>query len=66
LCGADTGTLRIIDQTYLGILEMYCWRRLEEIVGNYRVKNYVLYRLKRKDNILNTIKRRGDKWVCHI
>jgi hypothetical protein len=56
LCGTDTGTLRKIDKIYLGILEIRCGRRVEEIVGNYSVKNYVLYRVKKKDNILNTIK----------
>lgn len=61
-----TGALWIIDEIYLGILETYCWRRLEEIVGAYRVKNYVLYRVKKKDNLLNTIKRRRGKCICHI
>jgi hypothetical protein len=40
-------------------LEIWCWRRLAEIVGNYHTKNYVLYRVKKKDNILNTIKENG-------
>jgi hypothetical protein len=66
LCGADTGTLRIINQICLEILEMYCWRRLEEIVGTYRVKNYVLCRVKKTDSILNTTKRRRATWICCI
>jgi hypothetical protein len=66
MCGADTGTLRIIDQLYIGILEMYFWRRMEEIVGTYRVKNYVLYCVKKKVNIQNTIKRIREKSLCNF
>jgi len=56
LCNADTGTLRIIDQIYLGIMKMMRWKRLEKIVGTYRVKNYVLYTVKKKHNVINTKK----------
>ena len=31
LCGAETGTLRKVDQKYLGSFEMWCWRRMENI-----------------------------------
>ena len=29
LCGAETGTVRAEYQKYLGISEMWCWRRME-------------------------------------
>jgi len=50
---------------------MYCWRRLEEIVKTNLVKNYVLYRIKKKDNILNTIKKKTGQidlssLICHL
>jgi hypothetical protein len=28
--GAETGTLRAVDQKYLESFEMWCWRRLEK------------------------------------
>ena len=31
LCGAETGTLRAVDQKQLGSFEMWCWRRMEKI-----------------------------------
>jgi hypothetical protein len=31
LCGAETGTLRKVDQKYLESFEVWCWRRMEKI-----------------------------------
>jgi hypothetical protein len=31
LCGAETWTLRKIDQKYLESFEMWCWRRMEKL-----------------------------------
>ena len=33
LYGAETWTLRAADQKYLESFEMWCWRRMEKIVG---------------------------------
>ena len=33
LYGAETWTLRAVDQKHLEIFEMWCWRRMERSVG---------------------------------
>jgi len=38
--------------------EMWCWRRMEKIIGTDLLKNEVLLRVKKERNILHTIKRR--------
>jgi hypothetical protein len=59
LYGAETWTLRKVDQKYLEIFEMWCWRRMEKIIWTDRVRNEeVLHRVKEERNILHTIKRR--------
>jgi len=37
--GAETWTLRAADQKYLENFEMWCWRRMEKISWNDRVRN---------------------------
>jgi len=32
LYGAETGTLRRVDQKELGDFEMHCWKRMEKII----------------------------------
>jgi hypothetical protein len=67
LCGAETWTLRKIDQKYLESFEMWCWRRMEKISWTDRVRNEeVLHRVKKQRNIVHTIKRRKAKWIGHI
>jgi hypothetical protein len=39
LCGAETWTLRKVDQKYLESFEMWCWRRMEKISWTDRVRN---------------------------
>jgi len=52
LCGAETWTLRKVDQKYLESFETWCWRRMEKISWTDRVKNEeVLQRVKDKGNI---------------
>jgi hypothetical protein len=59
LYGAETWTLRKVDQKYLDSFEMWCWRRME-ISCIDRVKNEeVLGRVKEDRNILHTIKKEG-------
>jgi len=47
LFGAETLTLRKVDQKCLETFEMWCWRRMEKISWNDLVKNEeVLYRIR--------------------
>jgi hypothetical protein len=39
LCGAETWTLRKVDQKFLESFEMLCWRRMEKISWTDRVRN---------------------------
>jgi hypothetical protein len=39
LYGAETWTLRAIDQKHLESFEMWCWRRIEYISWTDRVRN---------------------------
>jgi hypothetical protein len=67
LYGAETWTLKKVDQKYLESFEMWCWRRTEEISWTDHVKNEeVLHGVKEERNILHTIKRRKANWICHI
>jgi hypothetical protein len=56
LYGAETWTLRKLDQKYLESFEMWCWRKMEKISWKDRVNNEaVLHRVKEERNILHTI-----------
>jgi hypothetical protein len=47
LCGAETWTLRKVDQEYRESFETWCWRRMEKISWTDRVRNEeVLLRVK--------------------
>ena len=64
LCGAETWTLRKVDQKYLGSFEMWCWRGMEKISWTDRVRNEeMLHRDKGERNILYTVKRRKANWI---
>ena len=55
LCGAETLTLRKVDQKHLKSFEMWCWRRMENISWTDGVRNdEVLHRVKKKRNISHT------------
>jgi hypothetical protein len=57
LYGAETWTLRKVDQKYLEGFEMWCWRRIDKISWTDRVRNEeVLHRVNEERNILHTIK----------
>ena len=57
--GAETWTLRKVDQKYLESFEMWCWRRMEKISWTDHVRNEeVLLRVNEQRNILQTIKTR--------
>jgi hypothetical protein len=66
LYGAETWTLREVDQNDLESSGMWCWRRMK-ISWTDRVRNEeVLHRVKEGRNILHTIKRRKANWIGHI
>jgi hypothetical protein len=49
-----------MDYKYLKRIEMWCWRRMEEIIWTDRVKSEeVLPEANEKRNVLHTIKRRS-------
>ena len=39
MCGAETGTLRKVDQKYLESFGTYCWRRMEKISWADRMRS---------------------------
>jgi hypothetical protein len=64
--GAETWTLRKVDQRYLGSFEMWCRRRMGNISWTDRLRNEeVLHRGKEEGNVLQTIKRRAN-WFGRI
>jgi hypothetical protein len=55
LYGAETWTLRKLDQNYLESFEMWCWKRMEKISWMDCINNEaVLHRVKGVRNILHT------------
>jgi hypothetical protein len=59
LYGAETWTLRAVDQKHLESSEMWCWRRMEKISWTDHVRNEeVLLRVKELRNILHEIGKR--------
>jgi hypothetical protein len=67
LYGAETWTLRKMDQKYPESFEMWCWRRMDKISWTDHVRNEeVLHRVKEERIILHTIKRRQANWIGYI
>ena len=66
LYGAETWTLRAVDQKQLESFEMWCWRRMEKISWTEHVRNEVLLRVKEQRNILHEISKRKANWIGHI
>jgi hypothetical protein len=65
--GAETWTLRTVDQKHLESFEMWCWRRMENISWADHVRNEdVLLRVKEQRNILHEIGNRKANWIGHI
>jgi hypothetical protein len=59
LYGAESWTLRKVDDKYLESFEMWCWRRMPKISWTDHVRSEeVLQTVKVERNILHTIKRR--------
>jgi hypothetical protein len=66
LYGAETWTIRAVDQKHLESFEMWCWRRTEKISWTDRVRNEVLLRVSEQRNILHEIRKRKANWIGHI
>ena len=67
LCGAETGTVRALDNKELGNFEMWCWRRMEKIGWTDHVRNEeVLLQVNEQRNILHAIRNRKANWIGHI
>ena len=67
LYGAETWTLRLVDQKHLESFEMLCWRSMEKINWTDHVRNEeVLLRVKEQRNILDEISKRKADWIGHI
>ena len=66
LYGAETWTLRAVDQKHLENFEMWCWRRMEKISWTDHMRNEeVLLRVKEQRNIPHEIRKRKANWICH-
>jgi hypothetical protein len=57
LYGAETWTLRKVDQNSLESFEMWYWKRMEMIWTDLARNEEALHRIKEERNILHTIKR---------
>ena len=67
LYGAETWTLRAVDQKHLESFEIWCWRRMEKISWTDHVRNEeVLLRFKKQRNILHEISKRKANSIGHI
>jgi len=67
LYGAETWTLRAVNQKHLECFEMWCWKRMEKISWAGHVRNEeVLLRVKEQRNILHKIRKRKANWIGHF
>jgi hypothetical protein len=67
LYGAETWTLRAVDQKRLESFEMWRWRRMEKISWPDHVKNEeVLLRVKEQKSILHEIRKRKANWIGQL
>jgi hypothetical protein len=67
LYGAETWTLRAVDQEHLESFEMECWRKMKNISWTDHVRNEeVLLRVKEQRNILHEISKRTANWIGGI
>jgi hypothetical protein len=67
LYGAETRTLRAVNQKQVESFEMWCWRRMKKISWTDHVRNEeVLLRDKKQRNILHEISKRKSIWIGKI
>ena len=67
LYGAETWTLRAVDQKQVKSFEKWCWSRMEKISWTDHVRNEeVLLRGKEQRNIPHETRKRRANWIGHI
>ena len=67
LYGAETWTLRAVEQKHLKSFKMWCWRRMEKISWTDHMRNKeVFLRVNEQRNILHEISKRKANWIGHI
>jgi hypothetical protein len=67
LYGAETWTLRAVDQKHLESFEMWCSRRMEKISWTEHVRNKKVFLIvKEQRNILREINKGKANWIFHI
>jgi hypothetical protein len=67
LYGAETWTLRAVDQKHLVSSEIWWWRKMEKISCTDHVRSEeVLFRVREQRNILHEIRKRKANWIGHI
>jgi len=66
LYGAETWSLRAVDQIHLESSEIWCWRRMEKTSCTHRLRNEALLTVKEQRNILHEISKRKSNWIGHI
>jgi hypothetical protein len=67
LYGAETWTLRAVDQKLLKSFEMWCWRRMEKIIWTDHVRNEdVILGVKEQRSILHEIRKGKTNWIGKI
>ena len=63
LYGAESWTLRVVDQKHLESFEVWCWRRMKKISWTDRVRNE---EVREQRNILHEISEQKANWIGHI
>jgi len=66
LYGAETWTLREVEERCVGSFEMWYSRRVEKIIWNDLLRNYVVLYAAKAGGILHTIKTEKVIWIVHI
>ena len=52
--------MRHVSKWYVVSFEMWCWRKMEKVIGTDSVTNEILQRDKEERNILHTMKRKKE------
>jgi len=67
LYGAETWTIREVDQKHLESFEMWCWRRMQKISWKDHVRNEeVFLKVEERRNIMHEISKRKANWIGHV
>ena len=67
LYGAETWTIRAVDQKHLECFEMWCWSRMENISLTDHVRNEEeLLRVEEQRNIQHEISKQKANWIGHV